>query len=83
MASVSYLDIHISSSGLLYVLNSEIQDLSNMDEILDTCHKEWISIPSQCQRIAEEEYLDPNKPKKPKILIMTPKKYQILKKTTL
>ncbi len=50
LAIVSYLDIYmyiyiyISGSGLLYVLHIEIQDLSNMDEILNTCHKEWISI---------------------------------------
>ena len=35
-----------------------------MDEILNTCHNEWISIPPQCQRIAEEEYLDPKNTKK-------------------
>ena len=35
-----------------------------MDDILHTCHNAWISILSQCQRIAEEEYLDPKNTKK-------------------
>ena len=35
-----------------------------MDEILNTCHKECISLPSQYQRIPDKEYLDPKNTKK-------------------